>query len=125
MKKLTKIVTAAFFGLTLLSSGYIEAKPSIKEPKGYYQKKAEEKYAKGRILIGFDEIITKEQADEFIESHDSNDELNLTNYHIRLKFAEVKVPEGEEIKFVDYFNNLKEETIVNYAEPDYIAHINE
>ena len=125
MKKLTKIVTAAFFGLTLLSSGCIEAKSLTPEPKVNYQKMANEKYAKGRILIGFDELITKEEADEFIESHDSNDELELTNYITRLKFAEVKVPEGEELRFVDYFNNLKEETIVNYAEPDYLCHIHE
>jgi len=127
MKKLTHIVAAAFLALSLIGCSGLTKQDSrktkqYKECINKYQQDVQE-YCKGQILIGFDEGVTEEQANNFIESHDSNDELDMIQYRWRLNLAEVKVPEGKEIDFACYFDSMKDETIIKHAEIDYLYHI--
>lgn len=73
-----------------------------------------------RILICFDKGTTEEQANSFIENHDLRDEMKMVLYRERLRLAEVKVPEGGEEYYAHYFNRMRDETIVQFAEPDYM-----
>ncbi len=80
-------------------------------------------YAKGYIVVMFDKGVTGEEADKFIESCDANNELKMADYFEGLNISLVTVPEGKEIDYVCSFNILGDETIVYFAEPDYLARI--
>ncbi len=80
-------------------------------------------YAEERIMIGFDEGTTKEEANKLIESHDSSNELEMLSYFSEIGCAVVKVPKGKEQAYALFFQNMSDETIVDFAELDYIVRI--
>ncbi len=80
-------------------------------------------YAEGRIMIGFDKGTTREEANKFIESHDTSNELEMLKYHLEIECAIVKVPKGKEQAYTLFFQNMSDETIIDFAELDYIVRI--
>lgn len=80
-------------------------------------------YIEGRILIGFDEGTTKKEANKFIESEDITNEIEMLSYDQELKQAIVKVPKEQEKSYALWFQNMSDETIIDYAELDYIVRI--
>jgi len=126
----TFLITA---GIALSLLGCKDTKQNIKETEEYKtcidthsDLTAGKDYAPGLILVGFDEGTTEKAAREFIESHNKNDELMIWRYSIFEGYgswAVVAVPEGKEIDFTCYFDSIKNETIVDYANPNFIFKI--
>lgn len=84
----------------------------------------EEDYVIGEILIGFDKGTTPKEAEEFIENHDYNNELEMEQRRLKwFNYAIVKVPEGKEIDYACYFDSMKDYTVVDNAEPNLILRI--
>lgn len=123
-----KIFLASIIAVSFLTLGTAYCKEK-KEPGQKYIKCLErykdlvpgKDYAKGSILLGFDKGITKQEADWFIEKNDAYNELEMVDYYKMTNSAVVKVPGGKEIEYVCHFNGMKE-TIINYAEPNFIRH---
>jgi len=80
-------------------------------------------YAEEKIMMGFDDGTTREEANKLIESYDMNNELELISYDSELNWGVVKVPKGKEQAYALFFQNMSDETIVKYAELDYIIRI--
>ena len=81
-------------------------------------------YVKGEFLLGFDEDVTPAEAEEFIEKHDTNDEIEMVKTrHKWFGYTLVEVPEGKESEYSCYFDSMKDETIVSNAEPNLILRI--
>jgi len=89
----------------------------IKEVRG------ENEYLKGMILVGFDTGVIEEQANDFLESYDPKDEIEMQIYRPRLGLAEVTVPDGKEKEYAEFFDKMKEDTIIRYAELNYMRYI--
>lgn len=80
-------------------------------------------YAEERIMLGFDKGATKEEANKFIENQDLTGELELLEYYSEIELAVVKVPKEQEKSYALWFQNMSDETIVKYADLDYIIRI--
>lgn len=80
-------------------------------------------YAEEKIMMGFDDGTTREEANKIIEGYDMNNELEMMSYDSELNWGVVKVPKGKEQAYVLFFQNMSDETIVKYAELDYIIRI--
>ena len=80
-------------------------------------------YVEGRIFIGFDEGTTKKEANKLIEYENITGELEMLRYYSEVELALVKVPKGQETSYALYFQNMSDETIVEYAELDYILQL--
>lgn len=126
MKKLLTAIVAASF-LALGAGGYADKKDTKEYEdciKKYENLVPGKDYKRGEFLMIFDEKISKQEAEEFIENHDFCDELEMQQkfyqYDGPLDFAVVKVPEGKELEYICYFDSLKDDTIVKHAEPNLI-----
>ena len=81
-------------------------------------------YKLGEILVGFDEGTTQAQAEEFIESLDYDNELDIQpRRYIRLRSSVVNVPEGKEMDYACYFNSMADDTIIKYGGLNHIYKI--
>lgn len=80
-------------------------------------------YTEGKIIINFDKEITKEEANKFIENQDITNKLEMLSYNRKLKQAVVKVPKEQEKSYALWFQNMSDETIVDYTELDFITEI--
>ena len=80
-------------------------------------------YTEEKIMMGFDDGTTREEANKLIESYDMNNELELISYDSELNWGVLKVPKGKEKAYALFFQNMSDETIVKYAELDYIIKI--
>ncbi|MDP2907338.1 MAG: hypothetical protein Q8O03_05340 [Nanoarchaeota archaeon] len=80
-------------------------------------------YAEERIMIGFDEGTTKNEANKFIENQDITNELEMLSYFSEIEWAVVKVPKGKEQACALFFQNMSDETIVDFAELDYTVRV--
>jgi len=80
-------------------------------------------YVEGKILIGFDKGTTKQEANKFIEKEDIADCLEMLEYFSEVELAVVKVPREQEKSYALYFQNMSDETIVDYADLDYILRV--
>jgi len=70
----------------------------------------EEDYVEGELLVGFNDDVTKEEAENIISSHG----LSIKEFHDAVSvWALVNVPEGEEQSWI---NILEKESIIVYAE---------
>lgn len=123
-----KIFLASIVAIAFLTQGTAYCKER-KEPDQKYTECLEQykdlvpgkDYVKGSILLEFDKGITKQEADLFIEKNDVYNELEMVDYNKAINSAVVKVPGGKEIEYICHFNGMKE-TIINYAEPNFIRH---
>ncbi|MBU4501239.1 MAG: hypothetical protein KKA79_01505 [Nanoarchaeota archaeon] len=127
----TKIFLASAAMALSLTAGCIIVKDKVRDTPAYkeciedYEGIKQEDYKQGSILIGFDESTTPNEAEEFIESWDFNNELEINpKKSTWFLYTELSVPEGKELDYVCYFRSMAEDTIINYADPNHIIRIN-
>lgn len=60
---------------------------------------------------------------EFIKNYNKNNELEMKGYFNEIGFATVKAPKGKEIGYVCLLNSVKDETVIDFAEPNYLVRI--
>ncbi|MEK6926692.1 MAG: hypothetical protein AABW50_05435 [Nanoarchaeota archaeon] len=74
-------------------------------------------YAKGEIIVGFDENVTREEAESLIESKSLSYSSVFSGPNAwadpLLKAMKIEIPEGEEQTWI---NNFQNEALVSYAE---------
>lgn len=135
MKKvLTSLIMASF--LALGAGAYADKNETHECPdckcKQQYQECIDkykdllpgEDYMEGEFLLGFDKGVTPAEAEEFIESHDPNNELEMVERRLKwFGYTLVKAPKGKEIEYACYFDSLKDDTVVRAAEPNLILRI--
>ena len=123
--KLTKLRILAASAILAFSIGStavakdVEDTPEYKSCVEKHKNKVPgEDYSEGKILVGFDEKVTEEEAKQFIESYD---ELEMTlPYKFEItRFAVVNVPKGKEIEYSCLLDSLHNKTIIDFAKLTY------
>ncbi len=72
-------------------------------------------YVPGEIIVGFHDSVTFNQAQKLIGKNHLT--IKDSSLWTSLKILMIKVPEGKEIKYVNYF---EKKSIVRFAELNYI-----
>lgn len=83
---------------------------------------AQESYVKGVIDVGFNDGVTESEAKSLIEENGLVLGEGYTPWREKYYYLHVKVPEGQEQKWIEIFEN---ETIVKYASLSPINYITE